>query len=221
MARGHDTQRAREEMVARQLEARGIIDPAVLHAMLEVPRELFVPEGMRSRAYADAALPIAEGQTISQPYIVALMAMALQLKPDDRVLEIGTGSGYAAAVLSRIAREVFTIERHEGLARAARQRLDMLGYSNVQVAHGDGTLGWPEHAPYDAITVAASGPQVPDALRTQLRLGGRLVMPTGSSRVEQKLVRVTRTSEDSSKQEELVSVSFVPLIGREGWEDGE
>lgn len=219
MAHDDDAQRAREEMVARQLEARGITDPAVLHAMLEVPREFFVPEGLRNRAYLDAALPIQEGQTISQPYIVALMAMALQLTPDDKVLEIGTGSGYAAAVLSRIAREVYTIERHEGLARAARERLDALGYRNIYVAHGDGTLGWPEYAPFNVITVAASGPQVPDALRSQLKIGGRLVMPTGSSRIEQKLVRVVRESEDAYRQENLVSVSFVPLIGREGWED--
>jgi protein-L-isoaspartate(D-aspartate) O-methyltransferase len=212
--------REREGMVEHQIRARGIEDPAVLHAMLTVPREAFVPEELRERAYTDAALPIPDGQTISQPYIVALMAAALRLKPTERVLEIGTGSGYAAAVLSRIAGEVYTVERHETLAHAARERLNALGYGNVRVAHGDGTLGWPEHAPYDAITVAASGPQVPETLRAQLKIGGRLVMPKGSSRIEQKLVRVTRTGEDEYAEESLVTVSFVPLIGREGWEDG-
>jgi protein-L-isoaspartate(D-aspartate) O-methyltransferase len=216
-----DTRRERELMVERQIEARGLDDPAVLRAMLTVPREAFVPEELKGRAYIDAALPIPNGQTISQPYIVALMATALQLKPGDRVLEIGTGSGYAAAVLSRIAREVYTVERHASLALAARERLKALGYDNVHVGHGDGTLGWAGHAPYDAITVAASGPQVPDTLRAQLRIGGRLVMPTGSSRIEQKLVRVTRESEDEYAEENMVSVSFVPLIGREGWEDGQ
>jgi len=216
-----DTRRERELMVERQIHARGLDDPAVLRAMLTVPREAFVPEELRDRAYIDAALPIPDGQTISQPYIVALMATALQLKPGDRVLEIGTGSGYAAAVLSRIAQEVYTVERHASLALAAKERLKALGYDNVHVGHGDGTLGWPGHAPYDAITVAASGPQVPDTLRAQLRVGGRLVMPTGSSRIEQKLVRVTRESEDEYAEENMVSVSFVPLIGREGWEDGQ
>ncbi|HKP52560.1 MAG TPA: protein-L-isoaspartate(D-aspartate) O-methyltransferase [Chloroflexia bacterium] len=210
----------RELMVERQIRARGLEDPAVLQAMRTVPREAFVPEELRDRAYIDAALPIPDGQTISQPYIVALMATTLQLKPGDRVLEIGTGSGYAAAVLSRIAQEVYTVERHESLALAAKERLEALGYDNVRVGVGDGTLGWAEHAPYDAITVAASGPQVPDTLRAQLKIGGRLVMPMGSSRIEQKLVRVTRESEDEYAEENLVSVSFVPLIGREGWEDG-
>jgi protein-L-isoaspartate(D-aspartate) O-methyltransferase len=216
-----DTRRERELMVERQIQARGLNDPAVLRAMLTVPREAFVPEELQDRAYFDAALPIPDGQTISQPYIVALMATALQLKPSDRVLEIGTGSGYAAAVLSRIAQEVYTVERHASLALAARERLKALRYDNVHIGHGDGTLGWPEHAPYDAITVAASGPQVPDTLRAQLKIGGRLVMPTGSSRIEQKLVRVTRESEDEYAEENMVSVSFVPLIGREGWEDGQ
>ncbi len=207
----------REEMVERHIRARGVEDAAVLRAMLIVPREAFVPEEFWDRAYADAALPIPDGQTISQPYIVALMAAALKLGPGDRALEIGTGSGYAAAVLSRIAGEVYTVERHESLALRATERLTMLGYDNVRVRHGDGTLGWLEYAPYDAITVAAGGPQVPETLCAQLRVGGRLVMPRGDSRVEQRLVRVTRLGEDRYEEENLASVSFVPLIGKEGW----
>ncbi len=217
-----DTERRQErmEMIERQIRARGVADPRVLEAMLAVPREAFVPEEQSARSYEDAALPIADGQTISQPYIVALMAAALRLEPQSRMLEIGTGSGYAAAVLGRIAGEVFTIERHRGLADAAEKRLQKLGYSNIHVTHGDGTLGWIEHAPYDAISVAAGGPQVPQALRAQLKRGGRLVMPMGNSRIEQKLVRITRLKGDSYREEHLAGVSFVPLIGKEGWEDG-
>lgn len=212
-----DRRLEREEMVERHIRARGVESAAVLSAMLAVPREAFVPEELQDRAYDDAALPIPNGQTISQPYIVAFMTAALKLQPGDRVLEIGTGSGYAAAVLSRIAGEVYTVERHESLEAKAKERLEMLGYGNVRVRHGDGTLGWPEYAPYDAITVAAGGPQVPETLCLQLKVGGRLVMPRGDSRVEQRLVRVTRL-EDRFEEESLASVSFVPLIGKEGWE---
>lgn len=172
MASKIDRRQERSEMVERQIKARGIEDPAVLNAMLTVPREAFIPEELSERAYEDAALPIPYGQTISQPYIVALMAATLQLKPGDKVLEIGTGSGYAAAVLSLVAGEVYTIERHEALGMAARERLEKLGYDNIHVRYGDGTLGWTAYAPYDAVTVAAGGPQVPETLRAQLKLGG-------------------------------------------------
>ena len=154
-----DLSREREYMVRTQIAARGVRDPAVLEAMRRVPREAFLPPELEEFAHVDSPLPIEQGQTISQPYIVALMTAALQLGPGDRVLEIGTGSGYAAAVLARIAREVYTIERHEELARVAADRLAHLGFSNVSVRHGDGTLGWPEHAPFDAIVVAAGGPE--------------------------------------------------------------
>ncbi len=203
-------------MVAEQIEGRGITDPAVLRAMRLVPRERFVLEAYRPFAYDDTPLPIPANQTISQPYIVAYMIAILRLSGADRVLEIGAGSGYAAAVMSRIAAAVYTVERHAGLADYARQRLDELGYDNVQVSHGDGTLGWPEHAPYDAIIVAAGGPSVPETLRGQLAPGGRLIMPIGRSRRQQTLVLLTRRN-DTFSEEMLVPVAFVPLIGDEGW----
>ena len=164
--------------------------------------------------------PIGSGQTISQPYIVALMTEALQLSPGDRILEIGTGSGYAAAVLSRIAESVFSIERIQALAKDAADRLKLLGYRNVHVACGDGTRGWPEHAPFDAIVVTAGGPHVPQSLLDQLKVGGRLVMPVGNQAHEQQLIRVTRLSPDRFDEEELGQVVFVPLIGKEGWHEG-
>jgi protein-L-isoaspartate(D-aspartate) O-methyltransferase len=206
-------------MVRGQIEARGIRDRAVVEAMTEVPREAFVPEDQAEFAYRDSPLPIAEGQTISQPYIVALMAVALEIEPGDRVLEIGTGSGYAAAVLSRIASEVYTVERHRPLAEGARRALESLGYDNVHVLHGDGTRGWPEHAPYDAIVVAAGGPDVPRTLLEQLAVGGRLVIPIGPTPRLQELVRVTRVAESEYAREELGGVRFVPLVGAEGWEE--
>jgi protein-L-isoaspartate(D-aspartate) O-methyltransferase len=207
----------RERMVREQIAARGVRDRAVLDAMRSVPREAFLPPKLAEFAYADTPLPIERGQTISQPYIVAVMAEALRLTPADRVLEIGTGSGYAAAVLGRIAREVYTIERHEELASLAARRLEALGYRNVHVRHGDGTLGWPEHAPFDAIVVAAGGPKVPPALREQLSVGGRLVIPVGEERDLQKLLRVTRLADGTFVEEDLGGVRFVPLIGAEGW----
>jgi protein-L-isoaspartate(D-aspartate) O-methyltransferase len=207
----------RKEMVARQLIDRDIKDPAVLQAMSEVPREAFVPRHLRHMAYADSPLPIGEEQTISQPYIVALMTEAMEVSEDDRVLEIGTGSGYAAAVLSRIAAEVYTVERHGSLARSARQRFEELGYDNVHVRHGDGTMGWAEHAPYDAIVVTAGGPQVPEPLLEQLATGGCLVIPVGPSQYSQELVRIRRTSEADYHRENLGAVRFVPLVGSEGW----
>jgi protein-L-isoaspartate(D-aspartate) O-methyltransferase len=174
-----DQSRRRRHMVAGQLASRGIRDPAILDAMSEVPREEFVPRDLVEFAYEDAPLPIDESQTISQPYIVARMIQALELGPGDRVLEVGAGSGYAAAVLSRIAAEVFTIERHKSLADSAGERCRRLGYDNVHVRHGDGSLGWPEEAPFDAIVVAAGGPDVPRPLKEQLAPGGRLVIPVG------------------------------------------
>jgi protein-L-isoaspartate(D-aspartate) O-methyltransferase len=212
---------SRERMVRLQLAARGIDDAKVLEAFRIVAREAFLPPELAEFAYRDSPLPIAESQTISQPYIVALTAQALRLRGDERVLEIGTGSGYAAAILSRVAREVFTVERHEALATEARARLEKLGFSNVAVLHGDGTLGWPEHAPYDAIAVAAGGPQVPRALKEQLALGGRLVIPVGADESSQMLVRVTRVGPDDYREEQLTQVRFVPLIGEQGWAEDE
>jgi protein-L-isoaspartate(D-aspartate) O-methyltransferase len=207
----------RERMVATQIEARGITDPLVLDAMRTVPRERFVPESLAKFAYEDGPLPIGSGQTISQPYIVAAMTAAVGLKPGARALEIGTGSGYGAAVLSLIAAEVYTVERVEVLAEASRERLAALGYANVHVLEGDGSLGWAEHAPYDAILVTAGGPRVPKTLLHQLAVGGRLIMPVGGATRVQRLVRVTRTDAHEYEYEDLEEVAFVPLIGAEGW----
>ena len=209
----------RKQMIDYQLAARGLHDQSVLDAVNAVPREEFVPTDLVEFAYSDSPLPIAASQTISQPYIVALMTAALELKPDDRVLEVGAGSGYAAAVLAEIAADVYTIERHKILADTARSRLEQLGYGNIQVLFGDGTLGWPEHAPFDAIVVAAGGPDVPEHLKKQLAIGGRLVIPVGSSLHTQKLLRVRRISENEYQEEDLGGVRFVPLIGAAGWED--
>jgi protein-L-isoaspartate(D-aspartate) O-methyltransferase len=210
-------QRERHRMVERQIRARGVSDARVLQAMRDIPREAFLPSELADLAYEDRALPIEAGQTISQPYIVAVMTEALRLTGGEAVLEIGTGSGYAAAVLARVARQVYTIERHAELADLARERLAALGFSNVEVRCDDGTLGWPEHAPFDAIVVAAGGPELPQALLEQLAIGGRLVIPVGTSRA-QELVRVTRSA-DGFKREELGAVQFVPLIGEQGWAD--
>lgn len=209
----------RKQMIDYQLKARGLDSQSVLDAVSAVPRENFVPTDLVEFAYKDTPLPIAASQTISQPYIVALMTSALELKPWDIALEVGTGSGYAAAVLAEIAKEVYTIERHKILADSARKRLQDLGYENVHVLYADGTLGWPEKAPFDAIIVAAGGPEVPEPLKQQLAIGGRLVIPVGSSLQTQKLVRVRRISETEFQQEDLGAVRFVPLIGAAGWED--
>ena len=209
----------RQQMIEYQLEARGLKDQGVLDALNAVPREEFIPTELVEFAYSDSALPIAASQTISQPYIVALMTAALELKADDRVLEVGTGSGYAAAVLAELASEVFTIERHKILADTARKKLRELNYKNIQVLHGDGTLGWPEYAPFEAIIVAAGGPEVPETLKQQLSIGGRLVIPVGTSLHTQRLVRITRTSQYIFEEENLGSVRFVPLIGAAGWKD--
>lgn len=209
----------RVQMVEQQLRARGVRDTAVLQAFNTVPRELFVPRRLRAYAYDDSPLPIPDGQTISQPYVVAHMISLLNLQPGDRVLEIGTGSGYAAAVLSQIVAEVHTVERHRNLVNYARERLARLGYANVFVHHGDGSLGWPEQAPYKGIIVAAGGPDVPPALQEQLAINGRLVIPIGPNRRQQWLVLVQRTGENSYQQQHLSAVAFVPLIGAQGWED--
>jgi protein-L-isoaspartate(D-aspartate) O-methyltransferase len=216
-----DFARLRDHMVEKQLAARGLNDQRVLDAIRSIPREEFVPPGLVNSAYDDAPLPIAAGQTISQPYIVGLMAAALALKPTHRVLEVGTGSGYAAAVLARLAGHVYTVERHAVLADAARATLDRLGFDNVTVVESDGTQGLAEQAPFDAIVVSAGSPEdIPQALLDQLTIGGRLVIPAGSEYL-QKLWRVIRTGVGEYTRENLGSVRFVPLIGKDGWEDSD
>lgn len=212
-----DYQTLRKLMVQDQLVRRGIADPRVLRAMERVPRELFVPEHLRVEAYDDHPLPIGQGQTISQPYIVALMAEALALKGRERVLDIGTGSGYAAAVLACMALEVFSIEKIPELATQAESNLRNAGFSQVRVQCGDGSLGWPEAAPFDGICVAAGAPAVPDALQEQLSVSGRLVIPVGQEHGVQRLLRITRRSDQRFDRKEYCEVKFVPLLGREGW----
>lgn len=209
----------RSAMVEHQIRARGVRDRLVIKAMNAVPREAFVPQNMKEYAYEDSPLPIGDGQTISQPYIVAYMIAALGLTGGERVLEIGTGSGYAAAVLGEIASEVYTVERIKALADHAKLTLEALGYHQVHVRCGDGTLGWPQHAPYDAIIVAAGGPKLPRSLQLQLKIGGRMVIPVGNDSVTQELVRVTRESPTHFRYEAIADVRFVPLIGEEGWPD--
>ena len=213
-------QARRERMVDWQVERRGIHDPFVTEAMRRVPREAFVADALRDVAYEDTPLPIEAGQTISQPYIVALMLSAAEVKPGDRVLEIGAGSGYAAAVMAAIASRVYAIERIEQLSRLARERFARLGYDNIELRTGDGTGGWPEEAPFDAILAAAGGPSVPDVLRRQLGVGGRLVMPVGETQQRQRLVKVVRVAEGRFETESLDDVMFVPLIGEHGWKSG-
>lgn len=214
-----DRETERQTMIREQLERRNICDERVLRAMAVVPRHRFVPKTLHEQAYADNALPIAERQTISQPYIVALTATALALRGNERVLEIGTGSGYAAAVLAQLAAEVWSVERFRTLAESAAQRLHDLGYANVHVGIGDGTQGWPEHAPYDAIAVAAAAPHVPQPLLDQLAPGGRFVIPVGN-RDEQHMRRITRAPE-GWRDEMLGPVRFVPLVGEAGWKEDE
>ena len=207
----------REAMVERQLRRRGIGEEPILEAFREVPRHAFVAAGQAHLAYGDHPLPIEAGQTISQPYIVALMIQAAAIGSGDTVLEVGAGSGYAAAVLSRLAANVVGIERQHELAETARERLGRLGYRNVEIVEGDGSTGWPDAAPYDAILVAASGSHVPPALVEQLKPGGRIVMPLGGSGEIQELIKVTRQEDGTLKQDNLGAVRFVPLIGEQGW----
>ncbi|MGQ9654254.1 MAG: protein-L-isoaspartate(D-aspartate) O-methyltransferase [Thermodesulfobacteriota bacterium] len=199
----------REDMVRKQIQGRGVKDPRVLWAMRTVPRHLFVPEKYSKEAYADRPLPIGHDQTISQPYIVAYMTEALGLKGDERVLEIGTGSGYQAAVLSMLVREVYSIEILEPLAEEAARRLKELGYDNVEVRCGDGYLGWPDKAPFDAIIVTAAPPEIPQELVKQLKVGGRMVLPVGVG--TQDLIRVTKT-QSGIRKENLLPVRFVPMV---------
>jgi protein-L-isoaspartate(D-aspartate) O-methyltransferase len=209
--------RQRETMVREQIASRGIRDRAVLAAMRRVPREEFVSADLRDRAYEDTPLPIAVGQTISQPYIVAMMLEAAQLRPGDRVLEVGAGSGYACAVASLMAAHVDAIERHARLCEEARARLERLGFANVDIHCADGSAGWAAGAPYDAILVAASGPRIPQALREQLAVGGRLVMPVGDASYSQSLRKLTRLGANEFRDDDLGGVVFVPLIGAQGW----
>jgi protein-L-isoaspartate(D-aspartate) O-methyltransferase len=205
----------RQAMVRQHLAGRDIVNPAVLSAMAEVPREVFVPSNPAA-AYEDRALPIGSGQTISQPYVVALMIQLIEPTPTDRVLEIGTGSGYGAAVLSRVVAEVDTVERHAHLAEEAARRIADLSYSNVRVHVGDGSRGWPPGAPYDAVIVTAAGPRIPEPLVDQLVEGGRLVMPIGGEFGSQTLMFGRRHGDELSTQD-LGPVAFVPLVGAEGW----
>jgi protein-L-isoaspartate(D-aspartate) O-methyltransferase len=209
----------REAMVERQLRLRGIHEPEILDAFRAVPREAFVSPAYAHLAYGDHPLPIEAQQTISQPYIVGLMIQAAAIKRGDTVLEVGSGSGYAAAVISRIAAKVVGIERQHELAQVSRERLARLGFDNVEIVEGDGTVGWPESAPYDAILAAASGSHVPQSLIDQLKTGGTLVMPLGGQGWVQKLVRCSRRADGSLSEEDLGAVRFVPLIGEEGWHD--
>ena len=217
--RSENWREQREQMVRKQIERRGIRDPRVLEAMRSVPRHLFVPAGMRERAYHDGPLPIGLGQTISQPYIVAVMTDLLELKGEETVLEVGTGSGYQAAVLGEMARCVHTVERHPHLARQAEAVLRELGLGNVVVHVGDGSLGWPQGAPYEAILVTAAAPSVPRALLEQLADGGRLVIPVGG-RDGQDLQRWQRVGE-RFEHESIFPVVFVPLRGESGWGEDE
>lgn len=215
-----DFTREREAMIERQLRRRGINEPDILEAFRDVPREAFVGADVAHLAYGDHPLPIEAEQTISQPYIVALMIQAAAIKSGDNVLEVGSGSGYAAAVISRIATKVVGIERQHALVEVSRERLRRLGYDNVEIAEGDGTRGWPEAAPFDAILAAASGSHVPLALVAQLAPNGRLVMPIGEPGRVQELVKVTKQDDGVLKQENLGGVRFVLLIGEEGWGAG-
>lgn len=211
----------REKMVREQIAGRGIDGTRLLDAFRTVPREAFVPEGVHELAYEDGPLPIEAGQTISQPYIVALMISAAGIAPGDRVLEIGAGSGYSAAVTSRLAEAVIAIERHPELVRLARERMERLGYLNVRIVEGDGTAGLPDEGQFEAILCAASGSHVPETLRGQLSIGGILVMPVGEPGSVQRLVKVTRRDEEAFDEEDLGPVRFVPLIGAHGWADAE
>jgi len=208
-----DFERAREKMIERQIATRRIADPEILAAFRAVPRELFVPPEQIAAAYDDSPVPIEAGQTISQPFIVAAMIKAAGIGPGSRVLEIGAGSGYAAAVMSRIAARVIAIERHAALAGLAAERMRRLGYANVEIIHGDGSGGWPDAAPYDAILVAAAARRLPQRLSGQLAIDGRLVIPVGPHDQTQRLLRVKRLGDDEFEQDDLGPVRFIPLVG--------
>lgn len=207
----------REQMVKSQIAARGVKDPATLSSMLEVPREIFVPDALNHAAYDDGPLPIGYGQTISQPYIVALMIASAKLNSTDTVLEIGTGSGYAAAVLSRVVSQVYTIERIPELAAQAQRRFQQLNYTNINVKVGDGSLGWPEVSPFDAIIVTAGAPVIPESFYNQLKDNGRVIIPIGDA-LSQQLLRLHKQPKGQFMREILEFVRFVPLIGKQGWE---
>lgn len=213
---GHTYDRRREEMVKRQIEARHISDPSVLAAMRRVPRHLFVSEALRHKAYEDYPLPIGEQQTISQPFIVAEMTQALAITPNDRVLEIGTGSGYQAAVLAEIAYRVYTIERLYPLYRRARKLFDEFQYHNIVTRYSDGTMGWKQESPFDAIIVTAGAPRIPNVLLAQLAVGGRMVLPVGNQ-YTQDLVKIIK-DEQGWHQVSLGGCRFVKLIGENGWD---
>ncbi len=211
---------ARRRMVQQQIVARGIVDPRLIEVMNKVPRHLFVDEGLRGHAYTDGSLPIGHKQTISQPYIVAAMSAALELHGNERVLEIGTGSGYQTAILAMLAKRVYSVERISALAARARKVLDSLQLSNVNIKIADGTTGWKDQAPFDGILVAAGAPDVPEEYLSQLTLGGRLVLPVGGYH-QQSLIRITRLADEQFHREELMGCRFVPLIGEAGWSDAE
>jgi len=210
-------QRLRESMVKNQIEARGINDPEVLRAMGTVPRHLFVSEALMDQAYADNPLPIGEQQTISQPYIVAHMTQALQLNKDDRVLEIGTGSGYQAAILSEIVFRVYTIETIRTLHMKARKLFDELKYNNIVTRYADGTNGWKDESPFDAIIITAGAPEIPEPLVDQLAMGGRMILPVGD-RLTQEMVKLYK-DEDGIHRSKLGGCRFVKLVGEHGWSD--
>jgi len=209
---------SRRRMVDQQIVARGITDQRVIGAMRQIPRHLFVESGLQSHAYSDSSLPIGEKQTISQPFMVAAMSAALGLKGDERVLEVGTGSGYQTAVLAHLARRVYSIERISSLAAKARKVLDQLRLSNINIKLGDGTMGWKDQAPFDAILVAAGSPDIPAEYLAQLEINGTLVLPVGD-REQQVLVRVIRLEDGSFKREQMMGCRFVPLIGEQGWQE--
>lgn len=212
-----DFEIARRRMV-KQLVARGICDGRVIEAMQKIPRHLFVEEAMAAQAYSDSSLPIGDRQTISQPYTVALMTELLQLQGTEKILELGTGSGYQAAILATLGGRVYTVERLRTLGLRARKVLDSIGLYNVNIRMGDGTIGWPEEAPFDAIVVTAGAPEIPPQLLEQLNFGGRLVIPIGTQS-EQTLVRVTRTGEGEFVREDFEQCRFVKLVGKQGWTD--
>jgi protein-L-isoaspartate(D-aspartate) O-methyltransferase len=211
---------ARHEMVETQLVQRGITDPTVLTAFHAVAREVFVPDSHVPHAYGDLALPIGEGETLPAPYVVASTLAALRLEGGERVLEVGTGSGYLTALLAEICGEVYTVERRPALALHAEKRLALLGYENVYSLIGDGTHGWPQHAPFDVIAVAAGGPSIPRPLVRQLKPGGRLLIPVGSTLHSQMLVRITKNGDGELVTEPLLGVNLTPLVGEHGWPEG-